>query len=150
MFLELEIIGRLGGDPELRYTPNGQAVCNFSVATSRKYKNSNSQLVEETIWVKVTTWGDQAENHNKYLKRGSLVRCVGRLNANHKGEPRTWQDRNGEWRATYEMTAHAVLYLNSKSDNDEKQQQVASTSSLQQYQSQSSSSNPMEEDEIPF
>jgi len=67
------IVGRLGRDPEMRYTSTGQALTSFSVATDRRYTDSNGQLQKQTIWFGVSVWGKQAENCNNYLKKGSLV-----------------------------------------------------------------------------
>ncbi len=71
MYHTLIIVGNVGRDPEMRYTPSGQPVTSFSVATSRQYTGSNGQPVKETIWFKITTWGKQAEVCNQYLKKGS-------------------------------------------------------------------------------
>ena len=71
MYHTIIIVGNLGRDPEMRYLPSGQAVTNFSVATSRKYTNSEDQLVDETTWFRVSVWGRQAETTNQYLRRGS-------------------------------------------------------------------------------
>ena len=79
MWHTLIVVGNLGRDPEMRYTPSGQAVTSFSVATSRQYTSSNGQLVKETVWFRVSAWGKQAETCNQYLKKGSKVLVEGRL-----------------------------------------------------------------------
>jgi single-strand DNA-binding protein len=73
MFHTIIIVGNLGRDPEMRYTPSGQAVTNFSLATSRNYTDSSGQQVKETIWFRVATWGKLAETCNQYLKSGKKV-----------------------------------------------------------------------------
>ena len=80
------IIGRLGKDPEMRYTPSGQAVTSFSVATNRQYTTGNGEQVKETIWFRVSTWGKTAEVCNQYVKKGSKVLIEGRLtpDKNHR------------------------------------------------------------------
>jgi len=112
MYQKLTIVGNLGRDPEMRYTPSGQAVTNFSVATSRRWTSGDGQQQEETIWFRVSVWGKQAESCNQYLSKGRQVLCEGRLTVDREtGEPRVWQDQNGKWRSSYEMTAFEVKFL---------------------------------------
>ena len=80
MLQELTLIGNLGNDPEMRYTPAGKAVCNFSLATNRKWNDANGQEVQETTWFRVSTWGRQAKVCNQYLAKGRRVFVRGRLN----------------------------------------------------------------------
>ena len=80
MLQELTLIGNLGNDPEMRYTPAGKAVCNFSLATNRKWNDANGQEVQETTWFRVSTWGRQAEVCNQYLAKGRRVFVRGWLN----------------------------------------------------------------------
>lgn len=114
MFQRLEIIGYVGREPEQRYTQTGQPVTSFSVATSRKWTGSDGQPKEETIWFKVTTWGKLAETCAKYVTKGMLIMCEGRLPA----QINIWTDQTGSPRAGYEMTADGVKFLNSKQDNN--------------------------------
>ena len=112
MYQKLMIVGHLGRDPEMRYTPSGQAVTNFSVATSRKWTGSDGQQQEETVWFRVSVWGKQAESCNQYLSKGRLVLCEGRLTVDKEtGGPRVWTDQNGAPRASYEMSAYEVKFL---------------------------------------
>jgi len=112
MYQKLTIVGNLGRDPEMRYTPSGQAVTNFNVATSRRWTSGDGQQQEETIWFRVSVWGKQAESCNQYLSKGRQVLCEGRLTVDREtGEPRVWQDQNGKWRSSYEMTAFEVKFL---------------------------------------
>jgi single-strand DNA-binding protein len=110
-----EIIGRLGTDPEMRYSPSGQPVTNFSVAANRKYKNAAGQTVKETIWFKVSAWGKMAEACNNYLHKGSLVYVEGRLIADPStGSPRIWNRQDGTPAASFELHADTVDFLDSK------------------------------------
>lgn len=112
MYQKLTIVGHLGRDPEMRYTPSGQAVTNFSVATNRKWTGSDGQQQEETVWFRVSVWGKQAESCNQYLSKGRLVLCEGRMTVDKEtGGPRIWTDQNGAPRASYEMTAYEVKFL---------------------------------------
>lgn len=118
MYQKLTIVGNLGRDPEMRYTPSGQAVCNFSVATNRRWTGSDGHQQEETVWFRVTVWGRQAETCNQYLSKGQQVLCEGRLTADKEtGGPRVWQDQNGNWRASYEMNAFTVKFLSSRGES---------------------------------
>ncbi|PWB56019.1 MAG: single-stranded DNA-binding protein [Anaerolineales bacterium] len=132
-----EIIGRLGTDPEMRYSPSGQPVTNFPVATNRKYKNAAGQTVKETTWFKVSAWGKMAEACNSYLHKGSLVYVEGRLIADPStGSPRIWDRQDGTPAASFELHADTVDFLDSKNgDANGHAEQLAPASS---------------ENEIPF
>ena len=80
MINKVFIIGNLGGDPEIRYTTNGNAVCNFSVATTEKWRGQDGQMQEQTDWHRVTAWGKLAEICNQYLSKGSRVYITGSEN----------------------------------------------------------------------
>ena len=117
MYQHITIVGRLGRDPEMRYTPNGQAVTSFSVATDRQYTDANGQKVKETTWFRVSVWGKQAETTNQYLKKGSMVLVDGRLTPDPKtGGPRIWKKDDGSEGASFEITASAVRFLSGKED----------------------------------
>lgn len=146
MYQRLTIVGHLGRDPELRYTPSGQAVCSYSVATNRHWTGSDGQKQEETVWFRVTTWGKRAEIDNQYLQKGALVLCEGRLAIDKEsGGPRVWQAQDGKWRASYEMTADMVKFLSGRTEGssfDNGNQQSSTTPEVE--------SNAITEDEIPF
>ena len=109
------LIGNLGRDPEMRYTPSGQAVTNFNVATNRKYTTSDGNQVEETTWFRVSTWGKTAEVCNQYLKKGSKVLVEGRLNPDpDTGGPRLWTRQDGTSAASFEITANQVRFLSTR------------------------------------
>lgn len=120
MFHTVILIGNLGRDPEMRYTPSGQPVTSFSVATNRRYTNANGEQVEETLWFRVTTWGKLAETCNQYLKKGSKVLVEGRLTGDPRtGGPRIWNGQDGQPRASFEITAQTVRFLSARGDEGE-------------------------------
>lgn len=119
MYQKIVIVGNLGRDPEMRYTPAGKAVTNFSVATNRKYTGSNGEKVDETVWWRVSVWGKQAESCNQYLSKGRKVLVEGRLTADPKtGGPRIWTDNSGEKRASFEISAITVQFLSARGESD--------------------------------
>jgi len=108
MYQQLTIIGRLGGDPELRYTPAGTPVCTFSVATDRVWNNDQGVRQEETTWHRVTTWRQQAETCAQYLVKGSMVLVSGGVKAHG------YINRDGQAAASLEMKAELVKFLSTK------------------------------------
>jgi len=103
----------------MRYTPSGQAVTNFSVAVNDNYTNSSGEKVDRTIWVRVSTWGRQAETCNQYLKKGRKVLVEGRLVADPAtGGPRVWNRQDGTPSASFEVSASTVRFLSSRGDDD--------------------------------
>lgn len=119
MYHTIIIVGNLGRDPEMRYTPSGQAVTNFSVATSRQYTGGNGEQVKETIWFRVSTWGKQAETCNQYLRKGSKVLVEGRLVPEAStGGPRIWTRQDGTPAASFEVSANTVRFLSSRADDE--------------------------------
>jgi single-strand DNA-binding protein len=112
MYQQITIAGYLGRDPEMRFTPSGQAVTSFSVATSRSYTTNAGQKVDETTWFRVSVWGAQAESCNQYLKKGSPVLVVGRLRPDpQSGNPRTYTRNDGSIGASFEINAQNVRFL---------------------------------------
>lgn len=112
MFQQLTIVGYLGKDPEMRYTPSGQAVTSFPVATSNSYTNNAGQKVDETTWFRVSVWGAQAESCNQYLTKGRPVLVVGRLRPDpQSGGPRVFTRKDGTTGASYEVNAINVRFL---------------------------------------
>ncbi len=119
MYHTLIIVGNVGRDPEMRYTPSGQAVTSFSVASNRKYTSSNGEKVNETTWFRVSTWGKQAEICNQYLKKGSRVLVEGRLTPDKAtGGPRIWQKQDGTSAASFEVSAQTVRFLTTRGESD--------------------------------
>ncbi|MFH1185081.1 MAG: single-stranded DNA-binding protein [Chloroflexota bacterium] len=119
MFHTLIIVGNVGRDPEMRYTPSGQAVTSFSVASNRRYTSSNGEQVNETIWFRISAWGKQAEICNQFLKKGSRVLIEGRLTPDKaSGGPRIWQKQDGTSAASFEVTAQTVRFLTTRSESE--------------------------------
>jgi single-strand DNA-binding protein len=114
MYHQLIIVGNVGKDPEMRFTPSGQAVTSFSVAANRSYTTGNGEQVKETVWFRVTTWGKQAEVCNQYVKKGMSVLVEGRLTPDKAtGGPRVWGDPP---KASFEVSAETVRFLSSRND----------------------------------
>lgn len=106
------LVGRLGRDPETRYTGSGQAVCNFSIATDETFKDRNGERQKRTEWHKIVVWGKQAEIAQQYLKKGSLLYLEGRI------QSRQWDDKkDGTKRTSFEIVANSFRMLGSKSDS---------------------------------
>ncbi|NLE08041.1 MAG: single-stranded DNA-binding protein [Dehalococcoidales bacterium] len=99
------IIGNLGSEPEMRFTPNGKPVTSFSVATNRRYTTSDGERREETEWFTVVTWGKLAEQCNQYLNKGRLVYVEGRLRSH------TWEGQDGQKRSRNEIVADRVSFI---------------------------------------
>lgn len=121
MYQQITIIGALGRDPEMRYTPNGKAVTNLSVAANSGYGEH-----KKTTWFRVSVWGKQAEACNNYLHKGAKVIVTGELQPDDNGNPRTWQDNQGNTRASFEVSASNVKFLET---NKEKQSGGGQTNS---------------------
>jgi single-strand DNA-binding protein len=102
---KMMIIGNLGRDPEMRYTPNGQAVTSFSVATNYKYTTADGEQREETEWFNISVFGRQAETCNQYLSKGRKVFVEGRLKS------RTFEGRDGQTRVSIDVTATDVRFI---------------------------------------
>ncbi len=112
-FNQIIFVGHLGGDPEMRYTPNGKAVVNFSVASSDQYVNSAGDKVNKTTWFKCTAWNKAAEVFSQYLHKGSKVLVEGKLNADEKGNPRIWEASDGTPHASFEVNIAQLYFLDS-------------------------------------
>jgi single-strand DNA-binding protein len=117
MYQRLVLVGNLGRDPEMRYTPNGAPVTSFPVATSRRYSTADGQTKEETVWFRVSVWGKQAETANQYLAKGRKVLIEGNLVGDENGGPRIWTDKEGKPRASFEVRAFTVRFLESKRES---------------------------------
>jgi single-strand DNA-binding protein len=137
-FNKIVIVGYLGKDPELRYTPQGMAVCNISLATSEKRKEPRTGESQDiTTWFKVTLWGRQAEVANQYLSKGKQVYIEGRL------RQEDWTDRDGAKRTSLVVNATDMQLLGTKGDEG------AGSYSSQQASGQRSSGGPEDEGEPP-
>ncbi|KAA0279721.1 MAG: single-stranded DNA-binding protein [Chloroflexi bacterium] len=119
MYHTIIIAGNVGKDPEMRYTPTGQAVTSFSVATSRQYTAGNGEQVKETIWFRISAWGKTAEACNQYLKKGAKVLIEGRLTPDkNTGGPRIWTKQDGSAGSSFEVTAQTVRFLSSRAESE--------------------------------
>ena len=132
MVNKIFIIGRLARDPEIRYTQNGSAIANMTVATDESFTGSDGNKVERTEWHRVTVFGKAAENCGNDLGKGSLVHVEGSL------QTRKWQDQNGQDRYTTEIKAQRVQFLDRRDqDGGQKRQGRQQTrGSEQDYQDQ--------------
>ena len=144
MYQRVVLVGNLGRDPEMRYTPNGTPVTSFSVATNRKYTASDGQLREETLWFRVSVWGKQAEGCNQYLTKGQRVLVEGQLIGDESGSPRIWTGQDGKPRASFEVRAQTVRFLSRRDEGGAAPAGPAGTATP------TPSSEPQTEEELPF
>lgn len=145
MYQKVVIVGNLGTDPEMRYTPSGQAVTNFSIATNRRWTGSDGNQKEEVTWFRVSTWGKLAEVCNQYLSKGRQVMVEGRLRGDPEtGGPRIWTAQDGSPRANYELTALEVKFLGTRGDGSGEQSGSSGGGAP------AAPGPGMTEDEIPF
>ncbi len=134
MYSKTIVVGRLGRDPEMRYTPSGSSVTSFSVATSRRWTDQSGQQQEKTTWFRVTAWNKLAELCHQYLSKGRMVLVEGEIEAS------AWVAQDGQPRASLEITARNVRFLGGRDD-------VAPTPA----RPASSEETPaIDEEEIPF
>ena len=106
------IIGNLGRDPEMRYTPSGQAVTQFTVAVNRNFKGQDGEWQEETEWFRVVAWGPTGERAAEYLRKGNKVYVEGRL------QTRQWEGQDGQKRYTTELIADRIQNLERRTRED--------------------------------
>ena len=105
------LVGRLGRDPEVRYTSGGQAVCNFTLATDESFKDRSGERQKRTEWHRIVLWSKLAEIAQQYLKKGMLVYIEGRI------QSRQWDDRAGNKRTTVEIVGNVMRMLTSRADS---------------------------------
>lgn len=115
MLNQVQLIGRLGRDPEVRYMPNSEAVCNFSIATSESWKDANGQKQERTEWHNITMYRKLAEIAGQYLKKGALVFVQGKI------QSRKYVDKNGIERTAYEIICDSMKMLGDTSGGAQQQ-----------------------------
>ncbi len=139
------IIGRLGQDPDVRYTQNNTAVANMSVATTDRFKDSNGEWQERTEWHRVVTWNRLAEICQQYLKKGSLVYFEGSL------QTRSWEDKEGQKRYTTEIKAFGMQMLDSKGSTSS-QAPMAETAESGSSESSANydTASDDQDDDLPF
>lgn len=112
-FNKITLVGNLGKDPELRYTPQGNAVCDFSMATNEKRRDKAGEMQNVATWFRVTLWGKTAENAAKYLAKGTQVYIEGRLRVEE------WTDRDGNHRQSLEVNGTDMQFLGGGGRSDE-------------------------------
>jgi len=105
------LVGRLGRDPETRYTSGGQAVCNFTLATDETFKDRSGERQKRTEWHRIVLWGKLAEIAQQYVKKGTMVYIEGRI------QSRQWDDREGQKRTTVEIVGNVMRMLSSRAES---------------------------------
>ncbi|MFP4163715.1 MAG: single-stranded DNA-binding protein [Chitinispirillaceae bacterium] len=121
------LIGNLGKDPELKYTPQGRAVTNFPLATSERWTDKNGQKQERTEWHNIVLWGRQAEVANQYLQKGRTCYIEGRIST------RSWEDRDGNKRYRTEIEASTMQFIGGGSGQGAGADRGGSQSSSREY-----------------
>ena len=117
MYQRLVLVGNLGRDPEMRYSPNGIPITNFPVATNHKWSDPEGKIQEETVWFRIAVYGKQAETCNEYLAKGQKVLVEGTLVADPKnGGPRVYERKDGSSGASFEVRATTVRFLSGKGE----------------------------------
>jgi single-strand DNA-binding protein len=144
------LIGRLGQDPEVRYTQSNTAVATLSLATSERYKDGNGEQQERTEWHRVVAWGRLAEICQQYLNKGSLIYVEGPL------QTRSWEDNQGQKRYTTEIKALQMTMLDSRGGGQQNQTTPMTQQNSSQQSTPMSSSTPIDssfdtmDDDLPF
>ena len=143
MWHKVEIVGYLGNDPEMRYMPDGTAVTNFSVATSRKFgTGEDGERQEETIWWRCSAWRNHAENINNYFEKGKPILVVGRMKPDRAtGGPKMFTRQDGTVGCAYELDVYEWSFLPGGDSDGERSERSS-------YQTGTPAAQ--EEDEIPF
>ncbi len=136
MYQKTIVIGHLGRDPEMRYTPSGVPVTSFSLATTRKWTNANGEQQEKTTWFRVTCWRKLAELTAQYLQKGRLALVEGDVDAS------AWTDKEGNARASLELTATNIRFLGGRGEGGEGAGGTAGPAPAEGI--------PVGEDDIPF
>jgi len=136
MYQKTVVIGHLGKDPEMRYTPSGVPVTSFNIATTRKWTNANGEQQEKTTWFRVTCWRKTAEIAAQYLQKGRLVLVEGDIEAS------AWTDKEGNPRANLELTATAVKFIGGRGESGEGVPVAPGAGAGEGF--------PVNEDDIPF
>lgn len=146
MLNKVILIGRLGQEPTIRYMPNGEAVCNFSVATSESWKDQSGQRQERVEWHNVTMYRRLAEIAGQYLKKGSQVYLEGKI------QSRKYTDKNGVERTAYDIIVNEMKMLGGGSDGQQAQPAQAETPTPPRRQAQATPAAPAEDidDDVPF
>jgi single-strand DNA-binding protein len=147
-FNKIIVVGNLGKDPELRYTPQGTPVCSFSIASNEKRKDRAGETQDVTTWFKVTLWGRQAETASQYLTKGRQCYVEGRLRMEE------WTDRDGKQRHTLEINATDLQFLDRAEGGGEGRSRAASTGASggrgEEGSTGADDNTELSDDDIPF
>jgi single-strand DNA-binding protein len=138
-FNRIILVGNLGRDPELRYTPQGTPVCSFSMATNERRKDKTGEMQDQTTWFRITLWGRQAETASQYLSKGRPVYIEGRLRVEE------WTDRDGKPRHTLEVHATDMQFIGGKSEEPLAEKAAAGVGPAEQQQQPD-----LSDEDIPF
>ncbi len=139
-FNRIILVGNLGRDPELRYTPQGTPVCSFSMATNERRKDKTGEMQDQTTWFRVTLWGRQAETASQYLSKGRPVYIEGRLRVEE------WTDRDGKPRHTLEVHATDMQFIGGRAEEPLAEKAAAGVGPAEQPQQQPD----LSDEDIPF
>lgn len=138
-FNRIILVGNLGRDPELRYTPQGTPVCSFTLATNERRKDKTGEMQDHTTWFRVTLWGRQAEAASQYLAKGRSVYIEGRLRVEE------WTDRDGKARHTLEVHATDMQFIGgNRQDEGERPREEAKAATA------GADEGDLADDDIPF
>jgi single-strand DNA-binding protein len=143
-FNKIIIVGYLGRDPELRYTPDGTAVCDFSVATTERKKNKAGELQDVTTWFRVTFWRRQAEFASQYLSKGKQVYIEGKLSMSE------YQDRDGNTRTSLQVNGTEIHFVGSRGDEGAGPREPRGAEASASASASPASDAAVTEDDIPF
>ena len=136
MYQQITLVGNLGQDPEMRYTPSGKPVTTFSVAVSRSWNSADGERHNETEWFNVVAWGNLAEICKQYLVKGQQVYIEGRL------QTRRWDDKEGQKHTSVEIVANEMMMLGERHNGNNSQEADAASAA--------DANSAMAEDEFPF
>lgn len=137
MLNKLIVEGRVGNHPQLNELPDGNKVCNFSMAHNERFTNGGGERVERVTWFRVSVWNGQAQAVHSYVNKGDPVSVMGKLIPDNTGNPRIWVGNDGIARASFEIRAQEVNFLATKEESEARA-------------SQDVPADQVEEDEIPF
>ena len=141
-FNKITLVGNLGRDPELRYTPQGTPVCSFTLATNERRKDRAGENQDVTTWFRVTLWGRQAETASQYLSKGRPVYIEGRLRVEE------WTDKDGKQRHTLEVHATDMQFIGGRGDEGASSGSRTETSTS--GRSEPAAGDDISDDDIPF
>jgi len=153
MFEQQQVLGHLGRDPEMRYTPSGQTVTNFPLAVTRCIPQQSGEAKMLTVWYKIITWGKLAESCNKYLKKGRAVLAVGIPEVDTKtGQVKIWIDKNGNPRANLGIVANTVKFIGRGGDTADKASENDGVEALESIEEMNISQEEFDgsSEDIPF